>query len=291
MFTSTNGFTQSELVSLSNEFVKLGTTATPVTDILLNAGTEKAQSTVHSWIERTLNSEDNVTVAEGSETTTFQQTAKRELSNVLQIMKKAAHVSGTAQALGKGDLFSQEITDRLTELKVNLEKALINGQINDGSNGQPRAMKGLFQFAEHELIGFNGEKTIKDASKALYNSDLDQTGTIYLVVNYEMKESLDQLYADKYYYQHKETNFGVIVSTVNTNAGVVNIVVSKHVPDGQLLMFNDAYTRLVYLREPQFEALAKSGDSIKGHVLLEATLAVTSPKAVVKILSEAPKGE
>ena len=50
-----------------------------------------------------------------------------------------------------------------------------------------------------------------------------------------------------------------------------------------MVVFNDAYLNLVYLREPAFEPLAKTGDSVKGQVIAEATLKVASPKAVAVV--------
>ena len=282
MFTSTN-FTAAEKVALSDVFAKIGTQATPFTSLLLSKGNvEKTTSTIHTWLEKTLDTTEDITFAEGSETDVYQATARKEMNNVLQILKKAAKISGTAQAMGRGDQFSEEINDRLTELKIQLEKILINGVRNDGSDGQPRKMDGLFAFAEHKVTG-TGEAVIKQSARALWDSNLDETGELYLFVNADQKEEIDQIYKDAYHYVAKTTSFGCLVSEIATNYGNVNIVVSKHIPEGKMVMFNANYVDLVALREVAFEPLAKNGDNLKGHLVGEYSLRVGTKKAIAEI--------
>lgn len=72
-----------------------------------------------------------------------------------------------------------------------------------------------------------------------------------------------------YSYIHKTTNFGV-----------VNVVLSRYIPKENIVLFNDGYIDLVALRDSHFEPLAKTGDSVKGQVVVEYPLKVASPKAV-----------
>lgn len=286
MITSNNGFTQLEKVSLSDEIKLIGVQSTPFTSLLLSKGVEKATSTIHSWREYTLDDTENITVAEGSETTDFQQSSKRELHNVLEIFKKAVSISGTAQAM-KNTEFSEEVSRRLLELKINLEKKLINGLKDDGSTSGIRKMSGLIEFADtnNAVSGKDVEKLIKDGMRKLWDNDL-QEGNYYAFVNADVKEAIDEVYKDRYSYQHQTTNFGLVVDTINTNYGIVNVVLSKHVPDNQIVLFNDAYLKLIALREAQFEPLAKTGDSTKGQIIGEYTLKVASPLAVATMTIE-----
>lgn len=280
MITSTNGFTQSENISLAQEIALLGVQATPLTSLLLSKGVEKATSTIFSWREKTLDDTSDITVEEGSDTTDFQQSVKRELNNILEIFKKGVSISGTATAMNN-TRFSEEVADRLLELKINLEKKLINGLKDDGSVSGIRKMSGLIEFADanNAVSGKDVEKLIKDGMRKLWDNDL-QEGTYYTFVNADVKEMIDNIYGDKYSYQHQTTNFGLVVDTINTNYGVVNVVLSKHVPADKIVLFNDATINLVALREAQFEPLAKTGDSTKGQIIGEYTLKVGTPKAV-----------
>ncbi|MBE2932357.1 DUF5309 domain-containing protein [Anoxybacillus flavithermus] len=285
MFKSTN-FTNAELVSLSKEIAVVGVEYTPLTSLLLSKGAEKATSTIYTWRERSLVHDEDITAVEGEDTTKFTESGRRELSNVLEIFKKGVSVSGTAIAM-QSFQFASEVNDRLLELKINLERKLINGIKNDGSTAPfKRQMSGLIQFADPtNAVNVKSKITedhIKQAMRNLWNQDLAE-GTYYALVNADIKEQIDAIFKDRYSYQHKTTNFGLVVDSIETNYGTLNLILSKHVPADKMLVFNDAYLNLVYLREPVFEPLAKTGDSVKGQVIAEATLKVASPKAVAVV--------
>lgn len=286
MFKSTN-FTNAELVSLSKEIAVVGVEYTPLTSLLLAKGKiEKATSTIYTWRERSLVHDEDISAVEGEDTTKFTESGRRELNNVLEIFKKGVSVSGTAIAM-QSNQFASEVNDRLLELKINLEKKLINGTKNDGSTAPfKRQMAGLIALADPtNAVSVKGKITEDDVKKVmrnLWNQDLAE-GQYFALVNADIKEQIDAIYKDRYSYQHKTTNFGLVVDSIETNYGTVNIVLSKHVPADKMVVFNDAYLNLVYLREPAFEPLAKTGDSVKGQVIAEATMKVASPKAVAVV--------
>jgi len=281
MFTSTN-FTNAEKISLSQEIALIGVQATPFTSLLMAKGNvEKALSTVYSWREKTLDNADDLSAIEGGDEIVFHETARAELSNILEIFKKGASISGTAEAM-KSVQFAEEINDRLLELKINMEKKFINGLKADGSATPfKRQLSGLIQMADaaNAVVGLVTEETIKEAMRNLWNNDLAE-GQVYAFLNADLKEKVDAIYADKYGYNHVTTSFGLLVDEINTNYGAVKFVLSKHVPVDKIVFFNDAYVDLAYLRDPHFEQLAKTGDSVKGQVVAEATLKVGSKKAV-----------
>ena len=96
MFESTN-FTNAEQISLSQEIALIGVQATPFTSLLMAKGNiEKALSTVYTWREKTLDNADDISAVEGSDDIVFYESARAELSNILEIFKKGASISGTA---------------------------------------------------------------------------------------------------------------------------------------------------------------------------------------------------
>lgn len=282
MFTSQN-FTETEQISLSNELALLGVQATPFTSLLLSKGVEKALSTVYTWKEKTLDDTADISAVEGGDTTVFQQSTKREITNILEIFKKAVSISGTAEAM-QSTKFSEEVADRLLELKTNLESKLINGLKADGSTGDfIRHMSGIIEFADADnavtVASTVTEDTIKQAMRKLWDQNLSE-GQVYALINADLKEQVDAIYKDRYSYQHTTTSFGLLVDEIATNYGNVKFVLSKHVPADKIVFFNDAYVRPVALREAHFEPLAKTGDSTKGQIVCEYSLKVGSPKAV-----------
>lgn len=190
MITSQNGFTTTEQVSLSEELICLGVKSTPLTSILLQKGLERSNGTIISWQEKTLDATSDITFAEGSDTTEFQQSFKRTLQNVMQIFKKAVKISGTSVAMNGGK-FSEEIADRLLEMKQQIEQVLITGKMDNGSTTGIRKMSGLIEFsAQDEIVTANDVYGgLKQAMKILW-SDGIENGEYYYLVGAEMKEAL-----------------------------------------------------------------------------------------------------
>lgn len=286
MFKSSN-FTNLEQISLAKEIALIGVQATPFTSMLMAKGNvEKALSTVYTWRAKTLDNAEDLSAVEGSEEIVFYETARAELSNILEIFKKGASISGTAVAM-KSTQFAEEVNDRLLELKINMEKKFINGLKADGSvTPFKRQLSGLIEFADASnavsATGAVTEDTVKVVMRNLWNQDLAE-GTVYAFVNADIKEQIDAIYKDRYGYSHVTTNFGLLVDSINTNYGTVHFVLSKHVPADKMVVFNDSYVDLAYLREPHFEPLAKTGDNVKGQVIAEATLKVGSPKGLAVV--------
>lgn len=286
MFKSSN-FTNAEQISLAKEIAVIGVQDTPFTSLLMAKGNiERALSTVYTWREKTLSHDEDLSAVEGSDDIEFFETARAELSNILEIFKKGASISGTAVAMNSTQ-FASEVSDRVLELKVNMEKKFINGLKADGSATPfKRQLSGLIEMADSsnavEVTGAIAEADIKQVMRNLWNQDLSE-GTVYAFVNADIKEQIDEIYKDKYGYSHVTTDFGLLVDSINTNYGRVHFVLSKHVPTDKVVVFKDTYVDLAYLRQPHFEPLAKSGDSIKGQVIAEATLKVASKKAVAVV--------
>ncbi|WP_047155172.1 SU10 major capsid protein [Aneurinibacillus tyrosinisolvens] len=290
MFKS-NNLTAGESISLAKEIVKIGISDTPLTSLILAKGlTEKANGTIHTWRERSFDTTADISVPEGNENVTFYQSGRAEMNNVLEIFQKGAHVSGTANAinvLGQGNIFSAEVADRLIELKVNMEKQATKGTKNDGS-ATPfvRRMDGLEKFAHADNLVTGAtsqiitEGEIKETVKKLWLQGLP-SGEYFGLVNADIKEQIDALYKNSYTYT--QTNvFGIIVDVIRTNYGNLNLVLSRHASVDKMTVFDASTLSLAFLREAQFEALAKVGDSIRGQVIAEGTLKVASKKAVAQ---------
>lgn len=285
----TTKLTTQENISLEKEIAIVAPIDTPFTTLLLANGRQKnATAKIHTWREKSLNLTDDISVAEGAEATNFAEGVRAELNNVMEIFMKSAKVSGTAQATGAvGDLFSEEINDRLAELKVNIEKRLITGVKDDGSVSGIRKMNGILQFVHPdnkitgETAGVITEAEVKGLARKLWEKGVS-SGEIYALVNADIKEQIDEIYKDRYNYQAQTNEFGLVVQTIDTNYGRLNFVLNRHVPADKIIAFDLNAVAVAFLRQPVFELLGKTGDSIQGQVIAEATLEVGSTKAVAE---------
>lgn len=291
----TNKLTTQENISLSDTIGLVAPKATPLFSLLLAQG-KKVQSGAkfHTWREKTLDSSE-ATALEGS-IPKFVQSGRAELSNVQQVFLKGTQISGTASATQLGttekDLLLSEITDRQIELAIAIEKALLNGSKNDGSNGEARKMDGLVNWIDTKNVveaAAVTEKDVRALAKALFTSG-NEEGQFYAFVNADMKEAIDDIYADKYSYVHKTNEFGIVVNEVVTSFGTINFVLDRFAPADKIIAVNVDALKVAMLREPQYEELAKDGDSKKGQVVGEISLEVSS-KLAVAVLNIAPAAE
>lgn len=285
----TNKLTSQENIHLTDEIKVVAPKATPFMTLLMGKGRFASTSAkVHTWREKSLDFAE-VTVAEGVEATNFANGVRAELSNVLEIFLKSTSVSGTAQASGAtGDLFAQEINDRLAEVKVAIEKRLINGVKDDASLSGMRKMDGLLKFIDagnkFQTAGVKAltEKDIRGLARKLFDAG-NENAEIYVLVSPDTKEMIDEVYKDRYNYEHTTNDFGLVVSSINTNYGQLNFVVDRYMVNDKLVAFDINAVSIAFLRQPAFEQLAKTGDNIKGQVVAEATLEVASRKAVAEL--------
>ncbi len=285
----TNNFTQHENIDLSKEIALVAPTDTPFTTLLLNKKlVETAGSVTINWREKTLDDTEDISKTEGFTVDTFVSSGRAEKSNVMEIFSKAVQVSGSAQAsniTGINDLFASEINDRLTEVKVNIEKKMLAPtNYNDGST-EPyiRRMKSIFEQVHPdnvvEITTAPTQNDFKAVVKKLWDAGLG-SNEFYAFVNADFKEIIDGFYANQINYNQPMDTYGFVANRVITNYGIVNVVLNRHMPVDKILVVDPAYLRLVYLRKPAFEMLAKDGDNIKGMVLTECSLKLLNSKAV-----------
>jgi len=283
----TKDFLSMENIDLMAEMGVAQPLDTPLTTLLMGRGqTDKETAPLVYFREKTLDTTEDISQVEGSETTEFQASTRLPKNNYCEIFKKAVSVSGTAQAssvTGIADMYTSEMADRLVELKVNLEKALTNGVKNDGSASPfKRRMDGIFNFVDAGNKITNASLTedeFKATVKKLWDNGLGSNGYVCLA-NADLKEVIDGFYQTQYNYNAPQGEFGLVANSINTNYGNVSLMLDRHIPESTLIVFDPNYVRLGFLRTPFSEVLAKTGDNVKGQVLAEATIKVLNSKAL-----------
>ena len=291
MFKTTN-LTAGEKISLISEISKIAIQDTPLTSLLMAKGlVGKANGTVQTWREKSLDTTSDIGAIEGNESPVFYESGRAELNNILQIFQKGVSISGTQNAInvtGQGNVFSGEVADRLLEIKVGIEKAITSGTRNDGSlTPFIRKSDGVEKWAHaNNLITGAVSQTIteievKNLLKKLWDQG-NQSGQYFALVNADIKEKIDALYKDSYSYIAQQNVFGLIVDQIRTNYGTVNFLLSRHASADKVTVFDAGLLSLDYLRVPEYENLSKVGDSVRGMITAEATLRVGSRKGVAQ---------
>lgn len=283
----TTNFTQNENIDLTKEISLVAPTDTPLFSLLMARGQySKAISKTINWREKTLDTTEDIGAVEGADATVFTESTRAEKNNVQELFIKNVAISGSALAsevTGISDMMASEVNDRLIEMKVAVEKSLLKGVKKDGSiTPFIRKMAGLQSFVP-ETNKTKGatltEKIFKDTVKKLWENGLG-SNEFYALVNAELKEAIDTFYENKYNYVAQESKFGLVVTQINTNYGLVNLILDRHMDADKIIVFDPSFLEVSFLRNPQFEALGKTGDSEKAQVVTEASLKVLNEKAV-----------
>lgn len=269
------------------------------TPFLTMCGKSSASQTLHEWQTDTLASPAENSVLEGADTDTFSESYTTELSNKTQILKKAINVSGTAQAVkqaGVSKQYAYQMALRTKELKKDLEYALLQNKLSRADNGtNGRLMTGLpCWMQKNYAAGASGAKATSSAACT--------AGTTRLPTEAMLKSLLTDIYNAG---GNPDTimmapDIRVKMSEVLTGGGTkmekaetkkATAVIDVYVSDfGSLklepnrvqayetfsktcaFVLDPQYWKVAYLRGFREERLAVTGDSLKGHVLVECTL-------------------
>lgn len=289
---NTNDLTNLENIYLSDEIALVAPRQTPLMTLLLaNGKREKTLAKIHSWREISADMDADSTAKEGADAGEGVASKRAELSNICQIFSKTIKVSGTVDATKTSkDIFAQETETKLIELKADIERNLLNATQNDGSDGNARKMNGLLNWAhdDNKVNEAVTEKSIKELAKRLWQQGFEGEN-IYLFVNADLKEQIDAIYDAKTSYQHKIDQYGVVVNQIETNYGVLNLVLDRYMPADKALALDLDQISLRFLREIKLEKLGKTGDSRSALLVGELTTEVGSKKAVAVLTVPATK--
>lgn len=227
---------------------------------------------------------------EGSDTSGDVHRPRTRRYNYTQIFKKPITLSGTDQSVvtnpSVGSEFDHQTTLRAMELVRDLEKAVFRSvSLNTiGGDDVYRTMGGL----RSQLTAINS--TIATNSFAgdpiTYINNLMQeawnVGTRdldVLVMGGTWKKHLSNTNAAKLQVTQDERGIERLVEFVTTDFGQMRVLLTPWLPNESLMGVSTRRIKVVPLQGRSFqrEMLAKTGDSIKGHVIGEYTLEVHHP--------------
>ena len=233
---------------------------------------------------------------EGADADAARFNNRSRLANYTQIFSSTVSVSGSEVAvnqIGVRDELAWQKNLRTRELLRDLENSVINGVASsvspEGSSTVRRTMRGIVATIASNVftVGQNGF----DADTALTETQLNQAmrsiwknsnGSVDLiVVGGREKRSINQFVAaDRRYYNANES-FKDMVSVYESDFGVCQVVLSRFVPTGSVLLLDSSRLAVLPLagRSFQYTALARTGDAETGQVLGEYTLEMRNESA------------
>lgn len=285
------------------------------TPIISSAGRAKATQTLHEWNRDALRAPnaDNAAI-DGDDASASAKTPPARIGNYCQIFTDTVQVSGRAEVVDKAGMKSALAYNKAKmykELQRDMEKAVVSKNIAVLGSGVAAAkMAGLgtliYTNANHGAGGSTVAHTSGVASTA------PTAGTPRALTEAIYKATLQTTYTNAgkvpkaAYFSpaHKVVASGftgiagiradVKGQSQATIIGAADVYVSDfgavtHVPHYMMAGGTDVFgleldeIKVAYLRPFKSEPLAKTGDSIKEQILVDATLRVEAEKACFKI--------
>lgn len=216
-------------------------------------------------------------LAEGSAPPNARSVDRVDRVNYTQIFGPiAVTVSGTEQVVQKfglvGTEFDHQLANRVKELNIGVEYALINGISSAGSATVGRTMGGIASFISTNVDSSTTSMTDTALLAQLQNC-FDNGGTPdRLVVGSKQKRVISGLDSSNIRYQQQTNTRGQKIDFYDSDYGRITVVLNRWCLVNQAFLFGRDQATISVLRPTQFEMLAKTGDSVNGQVLCEKTL-------------------
>ena len=282
-----------EREDLSDVIYSIAPTDTP---FLSSAAKTKATAVLHEWQTDSLAAAaTNNAVIEGDEATLDASTATTRLSNSTQIMDKTVVITGTQESVDKAGRASElayQIAKRAKELKRDME-ATITGNIAEvgGNSTTTRKMGtlGSWVTTDDDLAsdGASGagagnaahtdgtqraftEAQLKSVIKSVWNAGGDPSMVMVGPFN---KQKLSGFTGNSTRFDAgADATLYTSVDVYASDFGQLQVVPNRFSRDRDAYVLDMEYWGIAFLRDFSMHELAKTGDSEKRQLLVEATL-------------------
>lgn len=281
--TSTNNL---EYLDISPMINQIAVPNTPFLSWLLGSGkTSPAKSTEIKWRESELNYDDSSSQLEGGDYKDA-ETGRQWFSNFTEIFRKSTSVSGTLDSInvdGVGNELTNQVAQRATEMKLDLNRKLLTGVKADENGSAGRQMNGILNLINA------GNKVATATTNAVVRADIDKMframfdkgymGEKLCLVSPDMLELMTNEVDNKStkIAQFGETvAFGLQLGKIVSNYGTGIALIEPTLPVGTIAALDTNYVSLRPLREWRAEELAKTTDSKRIGIVGEYSIEYTA---------------
>ncbi len=282
-----------EREDLSDVIYSISPTDTP---FLSSAAKTKATAVLHEWQTDALAAAvTNNAVIEGDEATLDASVATTRLSNSSQIMDKTVVITGTQESVDKAGRASEiayQIAKKAKELKRDMESTLTsnNAEVTGGS-GTARQLGALGSWVitndDMAADGASGagagnaahtngtqraftESQLKSVIKSVWNAGGDPS---MIMVGPFNKQKLSGFTGNSTRFDAgADATLYTSVDVYASDFGQLQVVPNRFSRDRDAYVLDMDYWGVAFLRDFSMHELAKTGDSEKRQLLVEATL-------------------
>lgn len=298
--TQTTYTTVGNREDLSDDIWMISPTDTPFASALSRV---TADMTLHEWQTDALAAPSDANAnLEGDEATTDAAIPTVRLTNQTQILDKVARVTGSQRnvdSAGRGDELDYQVMKRGKELKNDLEKSIMANKAKVAGNATTaRVMAGVESFlATNTDLGAGGAAPAGDGSdtrtagtgraftedmlKSVLASAADEGGNPDLIsVGSFNKQAMSAFTGNATRnIDNKDRKLITAIDIYSGDFGDLQVQYNRHQVASSALVIERDMWAIATLRDFQTTELAKTGDSDRKQLLVEATLECRNEKS------------
>jgi hypothetical protein len=267
--TSGSLFAQGDVIVVDSEYMRVSSVNTNALTVSRGfGGTTPATHTTNAGVVILTNAQPENSGPEAL------ATAKAEKSNYTQIFIRPVDVSRTMQRVRNvtGNELEYQIMKSALEVALDIERALLRGKADAGSDAGARAMQGLDGFVVSEVSNEAGTLSLVEFNAFLRgiwdnggNPDILLCDGLFLSVIHEWNVgSLVVSPSDRI--------GGVRVTQWVSPFGVFTILPDRQAATGTCYPLTSSSLALAVLDDVHYQELARTSDGVKGQVVAEVTL-------------------
>lgn len=266
------------------------------TPLLTLFGTSTAKGTLHEWLKYNVSRPTTTSAdVEGADTTFTDLTAPSRTNNITQIIKQPIRVSRTERKVNVaavGDPFAFQKADALRQLKMKMEFNLLNAVKASGASGVARQMDGIDSFISSVVTARNSgtsfsETELNDMTADAYTTVRADKVFDTVLCTVKIKQAIAGFSGNSTrYIDASERRLTKDILVYDSAVGSHKIMHHRDVRNvaGSTTVYGlrEDMHKVAYLDQPQFEELAKVGDSDRGHWVVEFTHEALEERSDVK---------
>jgi hypothetical protein len=290
-------------------------------------GGQSTNSTLFQWQGYDLrDAENNRQRLEGADAPTPEARTRFNVTNVVEVHQEAIAVSYTKLAAsgqyastgapaganvagidGSNPVLNEmdwQVRQALVQIARDAEVTFLTGEFaHPGDNASPRRTRGLLEAITSNVVDAGGELLDSDGSggeqpghmlldllqMVWENGGIMESDTATVMANGFQKRRLTKAFiSDANYQEASRTVGGVRVSTIETDFGVLNMMLNRHMPTDTVVVTSLEQCAPVFLNVPDkgflfVEPLAKTGASDRNQIYGELGLRYGNEKTHGKI--------
>lgn len=266
-----------------------------VTDTQLYTGLPrtKAYNTYHEYLKDVNETVVDNAGIEGADFSSDTSVTPTRAGNITQIFKKQPQVSGTEQSVqhyGMANAMEYQKVKKMKSLKNDIELALVRGTTASGTGSAGRRLTGMWAsittVATSHASGTTLTETILNDK---FEAAWDQGGKIdEIYVGAKLKRRISSFTGNaNKNVDAEDKRLTNAVDVYESDFGITKLFKHRHVQvatdaTARIIGIDSSKWAVAHLRSPFFEELAKTGDSVHGHIIAELTLEAKNEAANFK---------